>query len=206
MHGTNFTITTNELAKLLKNRNIRLTNQVGEFDQFMGTASGGGVIFGNTGGVMRAALRTAHFNITGSNPPPSLLNLEEVQGLSGFRQAKVTIGSISLNVAVCYEMRNARMLLEQVMNGSCNFDFIEVMACKGGCVGGAGQPADCSELRNRINALNIADTQASTRFCHENQEIQTIYQNFLGNTGSQTAKKYLHTSFNNKSDLLVTGE
>ena len=202
INGTDIVITTNELAILLKERNMNLTAQPGKFDSLMGAASGAGIIFGNTGGVTRAALRTAYFNITGMNPPENLLDLQQVQGLTGLKEAQVTIGTIVLNVAVCYEMRNAQKLLEQVMNGSCKYHFIEVMACKGGCVGGAGQPAGSSKIQKRISALNNADRQSSTRYCHENPEIKAIYNDFIGEVGGPMAKKMLHTTYNNKSNLL----
>ncbi len=202
LKGTDIVITTNELAKLLKMRNINLSAQSAHFDSFMGTASGAGIIFGNTGGVTRAALRTAYFNITGTNPPENMLDLQQVQGLTGLKEAQVTIGKTVLNVAVCYEMRNAQKLLEQVMKGSCKYHFIEVMACKGGCVGGAGQPAITSIIQKRISALNTADTQASTRYCHENPDIKAIYNEFIGEVGGPTAKQFLHTTYNNKSNLL----
>jgi iron only hydrogenase large subunit-like protein len=204
MRSTDIAITTSELAMLLKKRTINLTDQSGNFDSLMSAASGGGIIFGNTGGVMRAALRTAHYNITGINPPANLLDLRQVQGLTGLKEANVAIGPLSLNVAVCYEMRNAKMLLDQAINGTCKYDFIEVMACKGGCVGGAGQPASSSRIEKRISALNIADNQASNRYSHENPEIKAIYRDFLGEVGGTTAKKYLHTTFNDKSDLLIS--
>ena len=201
---TDIAITTSELAALLKKRNINIASHSGSFDTLMSTASGGGIIFGNTGGVMRAALRTAHFNITGSNPPSNLLDLQKIQGLTGLKEASVTIGSTSLNVAVCYEMRNAKMLLDQVIDGRCKYDFIEVMACKGGCVGGAGQPAGSSKIEKRISALNAADVQASNRYSHENPEIKAIYRDFLGDVGSQAAKRYLHTTYNDKSNLILS--
>jgi iron only hydrogenase large subunit-like protein len=99
-------------------------------------------------------------------------------------------------------MRNAKELLNQVMNGTCKYDFIEVMACKGGCVGGAGQPAGSSKIEKRISALNSADRMASTRFCHENPDIKKIYSNFLVGVGSPEAKKHLHTTYNDKSYML----
>jgi ferredoxin hydrogenase len=202
LRGTDIAITTRELAKLLKNRNVKLTAQTGDFDSLMSAASGAGIIFGNTGGVMRAALRTAYFNITGTNPPGNLLELRQIQGLTGLKEAKVAIGSTTINVAVCYEMRNAKVLLNQVLNGTCKYDFIEVMACKGGCVGGAGQPAGSSRIEKRISSLNSADLMASTRYCHENHEIKAVYNDFLEGVGSQEAKKYLHTTYNDKSFML----
>lgn len=206
MRSTDFALTTNELAMMLNDRKINLTEQRSEFDSLMGTASGGGIIFGSTGGVMRAALRTAHHNITGKSLPAELLELKQIQGLAGLREAVVPIGSTSLNVAVCNEMRNAKIILDQVMNGTCKYDFVEVMACQGGCVGGAGQPPrDNTNLEERINALNVADSQAFTRYSHENPEIKAIYRNFLGKPGGKRALKYLHTAYFDKSHLLEPG-
>lgn len=203
MRSTDFVITTNELAIILKSRNVSLTAQSGSFDSLLGAASGGAIIFGNTGGVTRAAIRTAYFNITGSNPPVNLLTLQQIQGLSGMKEAKVTIGSATLNVAVCYEMRNAKMLLEQVSMGNCKYNFIEVMACKGGCAGGAGQHhAGSSNIEKRIQALNKADEQSVMRNSHENPEVKAIYKDYLGEVGGTLAKKYLHTSYSSKSNLL----
>lgn len=200
--STDIVITTNELAKMMKYRKVSLIAQSGNFDSLMGTASGGAIIFGNTGGVTRAALRTAYFNMTGTNPPSDLMELKAIQGLSGLKEASATIGSITVKVAVCYEMRNAKMLLDQVLKGTCKYDFIEIMACKGGCIGGAGQPGDGSWLEKRLQALNAADANAVTRFSHENPEVRAIYKDFLGEIGGSNAKKYLHTTYNSKSNLL----
>jgi iron only hydrogenase large subunit-like protein len=152
---------------------------------------------------MRSALRTVHYNITGKNPPADLLELKQIQGLSGLKEAIVQIGKVSLNVAVCYEMRNAKVLLDQMMNGSCKYNFIEVMACQGGCIGGAGQPANETNLELRMSALNSADSKAATRYSHENPEVKAIYKDFIGSIGGTKAEKYLHTSFNDKSSLLL---
>jgi ferredoxin hydrogenase len=195
-------LTTNELAMMLKSRKIELANQTGKYDTLMGSASGGGIIFGNSGGVMRAAIRTVHYNITGKNPSADLLDLKQIQGLNGLKEAAVKIGNVSLNVAVCYEMRNAKPLLDQVMSGSCKYDFIEVMACPGGCVAGAGQHANSKIIEKRLMALNAADEEAATRFSHENPEIKLLYKKFLGKVGSKKAEYYLHTTYNNKSLLL----
>jgi ferredoxin hydrogenase len=204
LRSTDISITTNELAMMLKSRKIDLASNKGKYDMLMGSASGAGAIFGNTGGVMRAALRTAHFNITGENPPAELVELKQVRGLKGLKEATVTIGGKTLNVAVCYEMRNAKVILDQVMNGTCKYDFVEVMACQGGCVGGAGQPPKTTmDIEKRTNALENADVQAPVRYCHDNPEIKAIYKDFLGKPGSKKAKMYLHTEYNDKSALLV---
>ncbi len=204
MRSTDIAITTNELAIMLKSRNIDLSARKDSYDLLMGTASGGGKLCGNTGGMISAAIRTAHFNMTGKNPPADLLELNQIQGLNGMKDATVNIGDAKLKVAACYEMRNAQVLLDQVMNGSCEYDFVEVMACTGGCIGGAGQPApDISSLEDRIKALKMADSQATTRFCHENPEILSIYKEFLGKPGSTAAEQYLHTNYTDKSNLLI---
>jgi NADH-quinone oxidoreductase subunit G len=204
IRSTDIVITTNEFAKILRTRNVNLAERKDNFDLLMGNASGGGIIFGNTGGVMTAALRTACYNITGKNPADNFAELQAFQRLDGLKEAKIEIGTSTLNVAVCYEMRHAKILLDQVINGTSKYDFIEVMACKGGCVGGAGQSAGSSKIEKRIEALNNADAQASNRFCHENPEIKAIYSDFLGEVGGPSAKKYLHTSYNDKSNLLLS--
>lgn len=204
MRSTDIAITTNELAMMLKDRKIDLSGQKGKYDSPMGNASGGGIIFGNSGGVMRAAIRTAHYNITGKNPSADMMELKEVQGLNGLKEATVQIGGISLNVAVCYEMRNAKIILDQVKSGTCKYHFVEVMACQGGCIGGAGQPAKTTaDLENRMRALNNADVNAAIHFSHENPDIKTIYKKFLGKPGGEKSEHYLHTSYDDKSGLLL---
>lgn len=204
LRSTDVEITTNELAMMLREKNIHIVGQKGRFDSLMGKASGGGIIFGNSGGVMRAALRTAHYNLTGKNPSGDFLELKELQGLNGLKEAAVKIGDRSLNVAVVYEMKNAKPILEQLKAGTCKYDFVEVMACQGGCIGGAGQPPKTvADLENRMKALNSADAGSAIRFCHENPEIKTIYKKFLGKPGGKESEHLLHTSFTDKSELLV---
>jgi iron only hydrogenase large subunit-like protein len=168
----------------------------------MSAGSGGAAIFGNSGGVMRAALRSVYHSLTGSNPSANLLDLKEVQGLSGLREAQVSIGETVIDVAVCHEMRNADELLRQVKNGTCRYDFIEVMACRGGCIGGAGQPAGTVKIEKRMNSLNLADNRSAMRFCHENPEIISLYKEFIGLPGGAKAKNHLHTTYTDRSDLL----
>lgn len=204
MRSADFSLTTNELALMMKESNIDIAAMKGKYDSLMGVASGSGKIFGNSGGVMRAAIRTAHYNITGKNPSEDLIQLKDVQGLKGLKEATVNLGGLSLNVAVCYEMRNAKKILEQIKAGTCKYHFIEVMSCEGGCIGGAGQPAKSVEiLEKRTAALNKADEEAAIRFSHANPEIKTIYKKYLGYPGSEISEKLLHTSFSDKSALLV---
>lgn len=204
MRSADFSLTTNELALMMKDSKIDIAASKGKFDSLMGRASGSAKIFGNSGGVMRAAVRTAHYNITGKNPSEDLIQLQDVQGLKGLKEATVNLGGTNLNIAVCYEMRNAKKILEQIKAGTCKYHFIEVMSCEGGCIGGAGQPAKSVEiLEKRTAALNKEDENADIRFCHENQEIKNAYKKFLGQPGSETAEKFLHTAFVDKSALLV---
>jgi ferredoxin hydrogenase len=204
LRSMDYSLTTNELALMMKDANIDIAAMKGKYDSLMGKASGAGIIFGNSGGVMRAAVRTAYFNITGKNPSADLIELKQVQGLKGLKEATVNIGGINLNVAVCYEMRNAKEILEQVKAGTCKYHFVEVMSCEGGCIGGAGQPTKSTEvLEKRALALNTADANASIRFSHENPEVKTLYKKFIGKPGNEKAEKYLHTSFKDKSALLV---
>ena len=124
--------------------------------------------------------------------------------LNAYNFETKNIDGVTLKVAVCYEMRNAQLFLEQVKDGTCEYDFIEVMSCPGGCVGGAGQPAlNIANLEDRIRALESADSRATTRFCHENPEVISIYKEFLGKPGGPVAEQYLHTHYFDKSDLLI---
>ena len=134
-------ITTKELAKWIKEEGIDFENLEGsKFDNMLGLGSGAGVIFGNSGGVTEAAVRTAYHSITGEDPTTELLNFEPVRGLDGVKEASITIGDVNLKLAVVQGTANARTLIEKIKNNEVNYDFIEVMACKGGCIGGGGQP------------------------------------------------------------------
>jgi ferredoxin hydrogenase len=204
LRSTDIEITTNELAMMLRDKNIQLLSEKGKYDSLMGKSSGAAAAFGNTGGVMTAALRTAYFNMTGSNPSPDFVKLTDVEGEDGIKEATAVIGDKKLNVAVCYEMRNAKKILDQVKAGTCKYDFVEVMACKGGCVGGAGQPAkSAGDLEKRMNALKQADVNSSTRFSHQNPDIKKLYKQLLKNPGSIKSEELLHTTYLDKSSLLV---
>ena len=205
-------ITTRELAIWAKESGIDLNSlQNSEYDSLMGQASGAGIIFGNTGGVMEAALRTAYFYITGKQPEGKLLDLQPVRGYEGLREASLEINGMTVNVAVVYGTANARKMIELVKKGEKDYHFIEVMTCPGGCIGGGGQPkdfaVDANESRKaRIESLYKRDASLALRSSHENPEIKQLYQDFYGKPLSELAEKMLHTIYTDRSDDLKKGE
>ena len=205
-------ITTRELAIWAKESGINLNSlEDSEYDNLMGEASGAGVIFGNTGGVMEAALRTAYFYITGKQPEGKLLDLQPVRGYDGLREARLEINGLTVNVAVVYGTANARKMIELVKKGEKDYHFIEVMTCPGGCIGGGGQPrdfaVDANESRkSRIESLYKRDANMKLRSSHENPEIKQLYQDFYGKPLSDLAEKMLHTIYTDRSEDLRKGE
>ena len=198
-------ITTRELARWMREEGLELGN-IGksEYDELMGKASGAGVIFGNTGGVMEAAARTAHFLVTGENPPEDYLNLTPVRGMDGLKEAQVQIADVKLRLAVIHGAENARVFLDKWKDGEAPYDFIEVMACRGGCIGGGGQPKTevpmTDEIRKaRIASLYTKDSEMQLRYSHENPEIKKLYQEFYEAPLSGLAEKMLHTSYRDRS-------
>jgi len=149
---------------------------------------------------MEAALRTAAEVLTGQTLPK--VDFEEVRGLDGVREATIPIpGVIDLKVAVVYGLKNARMIMEQIKAGNCPYHFVEVMACPGGCIDGAGQPyhhGDASIIRARHAAIYKADREMPLRKSHENPEIISIYKEFYGEPGSEKAHHLLHTHYFDK--------
>ena len=204
-------ITTRELALWAKEEGIDLDSLTDSaYDSLMGEASGAGVIFGNTGGVMEAALRTAYSYITGQQPPEALLNLQPVRGCEGMREASLEINGITVNVAVVHGTANARKMIDLVRRGEKQYHFIEVMTCPGGCIGGGGQPrdllADAGESRqSRIDSLYRRDASMKLRSSHENPEIQKLYAEFYGEPLSELAEDMLHTIYLDRSSDLKQG-
>ncbi|MDR2579841.1 MAG: [FeFe] hydrogenase, group A [Fibromonadaceae bacterium] len=194
-----FVLTSRELAYLLNDSKINfLQMQDAPYDSLMGTGSGSGMIFGNSGGVMEAALRTAYKLLNDKNPPDNFFNLSPIRGFDSVRQASVDLGKRTLNVAVVHGVNNARPLLESIQNGTQKLDFVEVMACSGGCIGGGGQPVskmNAKKLKQlRQQALYQRDASQAIRLSCDNPEIQTIYNEFLGKPLSKKAKELLHVS------------
>ena len=208
LRDTDQVITTRELARWAKAAGIDWNAlEDSPYDSLMGRASGAGVIFGNTGGVMEAALRTACEYLTGQAAPPALLQLEPVRGYEGVREAQVKIGELTLQVAVVYGTRNARHFLEGMKQTGKQYHFVEVMACPGGCIGGGGQPKDMTKdaddtRRRRIAALYRRDGSMALRTSHENPEIREVYAAFYGQPLSPLAERMLHTAYQDRSDLL----
>ncbi len=194
-------ITTRELARLIKRKGLMFTDLPDEeFDAPLGTASGAGVIFGATGGVMEAALRTAVETLT----KEKLENPEftEVRGTDGIKEATYNVAGLEVNVAVVSGLANARKLLDDIKAGKATYHFIEVMACPGGCVNGGGQPTQPASVRNfvdlkslRAKALYESDNNNKLRKSHDNPVIKEIYDSYLEKPGSHKAHKILHTSY-----------
>ena len=194
-------ITTRELARMIKEAGIAFDQLPdSDFDSLLGESTGAGVIFGATGGVMEAALRTAYETITGK----TLENVEfyEVRGIEGIKEAEVQIGDSKVLVAVASGTGNATKLLERVKAGEKPYAFIEVMACPGGCVNGGGQPIvsaqtkmTCDVRVERAKALYNEDREKPVRKSHENTEIKALYEDFLKKPGSHLAHELLHTTY-----------
>jgi iron-only hydrogenase group A len=200
---TDAVITTRELAQMIKSYGIDFTRLPdSDFDNPLGTSSGAGDIFGATGGVMEAALRTAAFKLTGRNL--GNLELTEVRGVTGeIREASVTLAGKTLNVAVANGLQNAKVLLEAVKRGEKDYHLIEIMACPGGCICGGGQPyppigtytMNHDLARARAKALYSIDSAKTLRCSHDNPDVQKLYADFLGEPLSHRAHELLHTHY-----------
>lgn len=205
MRDMDHVITTRELARWLKEEGIDFNAlPESEYDTLMGAASGAGVIFGNTGGVMEAAARTAYYLVTGENPPADYLQLAPVRGMDGIRTAKVEIAGVPLTLAVVHGTNNAKALIEDWKAGKGNYDFVEVMTCRGGCIGGGGQPKTeipmSDEVRKaRIASLYAKDGSMELRYSHENPDIKRVYEEFYGAPLSEKAEEMLHTTYGSRA-------
>ena len=192
---TDFVITTRELVRMLKVANVDIAKLKPEpFDKPLGEGTGGAVIFGTTGGVMEAAVRNAYYMLTGKNPPnPD--NFITWKWLDRWRETEVTVAGVTLRLAVTSGLGCARDLVEAIKNGTAHYDFVEVMACPGGCSGGGGQPIhEGEELAwSRGNYLRELDKRSKLRVSYENPYIQELYKNFLDKPLSEKAEHYLHT-------------
>lgn len=208
MRDMDYVITTRELAKWAKEENIDFASlEDSSFDPLMGEASGAGVIFGNSGGVMEAALRTAYEIMTGQNAPADLLNYTPVRGLDDVKEASVEINGMTVNIAVIFGTKNASEYIEKMKNGDKQYHFIEVMTCPGGCIGGGGQPKDTKYQGDILRAKRIAglynrDQSMTLRKSHENPEIKQLYAEFYQEPMSDLAEEMLHTSYTDKSKEL----
>ena len=201
-------ITTRELAKMAREAGIDFASlEDSAYDEYMGEGSGAGVIFGNTGGVMEAALRTAYELITGKEAPAPLLDLQPVRGYEGIREASLDVDGLTVNVAIVYGTANVRKMIERVKAGEKQYHFIEVMTCPGGCIGGGGQPKTMLPIADdarkaRIASLYKRDGSMKVRKSHENEQIKKLYEEFYGQPLSELAEKMLHTMYKDRSELL----
>ena len=201
-------LTTRELGKLIKRSGINFTKLPDEeFDaDLLGDYSGAGVIFGVTGGVMEAALRTAYFVLTGKEH--ELIKFEQVRGFDGIKEASLDINGMTVNIAVAHGMKNAKVLLDDIRAGKSKYHFIEIMGCPGGCIAGGGQPyvkpcflpnEDDNILdtykEKRAAALYSEDERQKVRQSHNNAQIKELYDSYLGEPNSHKAHELLHTTY-----------
>lgn len=200
-----YAMTTRELARMIKRLGIRFTELPDEeFDDPLGESTGAGVIFGATGGVMEAALRTAVETLSGE----SLQNLEfnEVRGTKGIKEASYNVAGMDVKVAVASGLGNAKTLLEKIKSGEAEYHFIEIMGCPGGCVNGGGQPQVSGRVRNTVDVQAIRakvlyknDEAKVIRKSHENPSIKKVYEEYFKEPGSHKAHEVLHTSYVKRS-------
>lgn len=200
---TDAALTTRELAKMIKEAGIDFANlSESEYDLPFGDASGAGAIFGATGGVMEAALRTAAVKLGGDGAP---LEFKEVRGTEGVKEAEYTLGGATVKVAVASGLGNARKVLDAIKSGEKDYAFVEIMACPGGCVNGGGQPYVHDEVRNNVDlktlraqALYDYDGERNIRRSHETPAVEMLYNEFFGSPNSAKAHKLLHTKYSKR--------
>ena len=202
-YDTDIVITTRELARLIKYANINFHALEDEdFDKPLGESTGAGVIFGRTGGVIEAALRTAADWYTGESLEK--IDYKEVRGLEGVRSADVKVGDLDLKIGIAHGLGEARKLLNEIRAGKSQYHAIEIMACKGGCIGGGGQPyhhGDTEILKKRISVINSEDTSKTLRKSHENPYIKRLYEAYFDKPMSHNAHELLHTRYFEKSKI-----
>ncbi len=194
-------LTTRELARMIKRAGLMFENLPDEnFDAPLGESTGASVIFGATGGVMEAALRTAVETLTGEELEK--VEFTEVRGTDGIKEATYQVAGMEVKAAICSGLANAKVLLNRIKNGEANYHIIEVMACPGGCVNGGGQPTQPASVRNFVDLKSIRakvlydlDKNMPLRKSHDNPAIKEVYENFLGKPGSHKAHEVLHTSY-----------
>ena len=191
-----YVLTTSELAMMIREQGLNFAAlPTEEFDAPMGISTGAGVIFGATGGVMEAALRTIYEVVTGKDL--ECIDFKAVRGLEGIKEAEVQIGDLTVKVAVAHTLSNAKILMEKIRKGEADYHFIEIMACPGGCIGGAGQPiVMATELRQkRMDALYECDTSNTIRKSHQNPAVKELYDTWLGKPLGEKSHHLLHTHY-----------
>ena len=196
LQDVDFVLTTRELARMIKEAGIDFESMPEEqYDAPFGISTGAGVIFGSSGGVMEAALRTVYEVVTGKTLES--IDFKAVRGLTGIKEAAVQVGDLTVKVAVANTLSNARIMMEKIRAGEADYQFIEIMACPGGCIGGGGQPVPvCEETRlNRIAAIYECDQNSQIRKSHENPAIKELYDTWLGEPLGEKSHHLLHTHY-----------
>ncbi len=196
-------ITTRELAKMLKEAGINFNSlEDGDFDNPLGESTGASVIFGTTGGVLEAALRTAYEWLTDEELKD--VEFHNLRGMDGVKEATVKINDMDVNVAVAHGLGNARKILEAIRNGEANYQAIEIMACPGGCIGGGGQPyihGDIEILKKRAEGIYNEDRSKAKRKSHENESVLKLYKEYLGEPYGEKAHELLHTHYTERKKM-----
>ncbi|MFC1490671.1 NADH-dependent [FeFe] hydrogenase, group A6 [Candidatus Latescibacterota bacterium] len=204
VHDVDAVLTTREIAKIIKMRGIDLNAlQPDTADNPFGNRSTAGKLFGATGGVMEAALRTAYYFLTGEDLKET--KIQEIRGLNGRKEMHLNIGGLDLGFAVVSGLGNARDLLEEIRNGRSDIHFIEVMTCPGGCINGGGQPigADKNAIQQRMQKLYNIDRDELTKCSHRNPDIEKIYKEFLGEPLSEKSHHLLHTTYVKRDTVIL---
>ncbi|KAB3534881.1 ferredoxin [Alkaliphilus pronyensis] len=199
-YDVDIVITTRELAKMVRESRIQLRElEEEDFDVPLGLSTGAAAVFGATGGVMEAALRTVYEVVTGDELDK--IDFKNLRGIAGFKEATIPVGDLDVNVAVANGLKNAKILLDLIKEGKANYHFIEIMCCPGGCIGGGGQPipATNSIKEKRIEAIYQVDLQSELRKSHQNPAIKELYEEFLIEPLGEKSHKLLHTHYIDRS-------
>lgn len=209
LRDTDFVITTSELAIYLREKDIDFSNlNDSHFDKIMEKGSGGGVIFGNSGGVMESAIRTLNYFATGEKISQEILDkLKTLHGQEDFKEVSIRVGGNVYNLAVIYSMPSLERFLKNMKNNDKTYHFVEVMNCPGGCIGGGGQPlkaiSKLEEIRDkRIESLYKNDESMSVKASYENEDVQKLYDEYLIKPLSDKSEELLHTKYENKNHLV----
>ena len=204
MYDVDCVLTTRELARMIKQANIEFEQlEEKEFDSPMGEATGAAAIFGVTGGVMEAALRSVSEILTGEELEK--IEFKEIRGEQGIKRASLKLGERDIKVVVAHGLGNAQTIMEEIKSGKADYQFVEIMACPGGCIMGGGQPIKNSKIRGTIDvrrkraeAMYSIDEKSKIRKSHENPILKQIYSEYIGVPGGHKAHELLHTTYSRK--------
>ena len=208
LRDNDYVITTRELAEWIKEENINFDEiKPSKFDNPLGRGTGASIIFGNTGGVTEAALRTAYYLITKKDLSDDKIEFKVARGMEGIKEASIDIDGITIKVAIANGMKNAKILIDKILAKEVEYHFIEIMNCKGGCIAGGGQPKiTLANLENarlkRIESLYKKDASMEKRLSYKNPDIIEIYKEFLKEPLSEISEELLHTKYEDKSYML----